>query len=54
MQYDKRIKIVNNKQNMGAGPSRNEGIKAASGNYICFMDPDDMYASPNILEKCII
>lgn len=51
MQYDKRIKIVNNKQNMGAGPSRNEGIKAASGNYICFMDPDDMYASPNILEK---
>ena len=51
MQYDKRIKIVSNEKNIGAGPSRNQGIKVASGNYICFMDPDDMYASPIILEK---
>jgi glycosyltransferase involved in cell wall biosynthesis len=44
---DKRIKVVN-KKNEGSGPSRNVGIKIATGNYIMFPDCDDW------LEKTMI
>ena len=40
---DKRIKIINNKSNLGAGLSRNRGIKAAKGKYISFIDSDDIW-----------
>ena len=38
---DKRIKIIKNEKNMGAGLSRNIGISEAIGNYIAFLDCDD-------------
>ncbi len=38
---DSRIKILLNEHNMGAGPSRNRGIDAATGEFIAFVDPDD-------------
>tara|TARA_Y100001935_G_C17282008_1_gene498035 strand:- start:103 stop:870 length:768 start_codon:yes stop_codon:yes gene_type:complete len=40
---DKRIKLLINKKNIGAGYSRNEGIKYAKGKYIAFIDSDDFW-----------
>jgi len=40
---DKRIKILVNKKNIGAGLSRNKGIKFSKGKYIAFIDADDLW-----------
>ena len=40
---DKRIKILINKTNQGAGISRNKGLRVAKGNYIAFIDADDIW-----------
>ena len=40
---DNRIIVLKNKENLGAGFSRNEGIKIAKGNYIAFLDADDVW-----------
>ena len=40
---DKRIKIINNRKNIGAGRSRNKAIKYAKGTYIAFIDSDDIW-----------
>ncbi len=46
---DSRIKLLQNEKNKGAGISRNEGIKAAKGRYIAFLDADDLW-KPNKLK----
>ncbi len=40
---DSRIKSFQLPQNQGAGVSRNFGIKEASGNFIAFLDADDLW-----------
>lgn len=40
-QVDNRIKLIQNKHNMGPGASRNTGIEYASGEFISFLDIDD-------------
>ena len=40
---DKRIKLFINKKNIGAGMSRNKGIKLSKGKYIAFIDSDDLW-----------
>ena len=38
---DRRIVVINHAENKNAGGARNSGIKAATGDYICFVDNDD-------------
>lgn len=41
----KRFKVLLNKKNLGAGLSRNVGIKKSKGKYLCFLDADDYWNS---------
>ncbi len=43
LDLDKRIKIIRNKKNLGAGEARNRGIKISRGNFIAFCDCDDLW-----------
>ena len=45
---DKRIKLLVNKKNLGAGLSRNKGIKKSRGEYITFLDADDLWLKDKI------
>ena len=49
---DKRIKIYINKKNLGAGRSRNKGIKLSKGIFVAFLDSDDLWKK-NKLKKQI-
>ena len=40
---DNRIKVIELKENVGAGIARNKGIEAATGDYIAFLDSDDYW-----------
>ena len=40
---DKRIHLIINKYSLGAGLSRNKGIKKSKGKYIGFIDADDLW-----------
>ena len=44
------IKIIDNKKSLGAGLSRNIGINNSVGNYIAFLDSDDIWHE-NKIEK---
>ena len=46
---DKRIKLITLEQNTGAGNARNVGLKSAIGEYIIFLDSDDIFY-PNLLK----
>jgi glycosyltransferase involved in cell wall biosynthesis len=51
---NKSLKLIRNDYSQGGGQSRNIGFNSSSGEYICFLDDDDVYFSNKInilLEK---
>lgn len=40
---DSRIVFIQNAENLGGSGARNEGIKIATGEYVTFLDDDDVY-----------
>ena len=46
---DERIRVIS-QENGGAGKARNTGLDAASGEYLAFLDADDIY-DPDMLAK---
>ena len=49
---DSRIKVIQNEKNSGAAISRNKAIEMAQGEFIAFLDSDDLWM-PEKLEKQI-
>ena len=48
---DNRIKLIINQRNVGAGESRNIGIKKSNGEYICFIDADDLWKKNKLKDQ---
>ncbi len=40
---DHRIRLIINDKNLGAGESRNKGIKFSKGDFVAFIDSDDLW-----------
>lgn len=47
---DERIRLLKNPENMGAAATRNRGLDLAQGEYVAFLDCDDLWA-PEKLER---
>lgn len=45
---DPRLRVIHLRERVGPGPARMRGLAAASGEYVWFVDPDDLLA-PNCL-----
>ena len=42
---DKRVRLIFNQEHLGAALSRNKGILHAEGDYLTFLDGDDIFES---------
>jgi len=45
---EEHIKYIKNEKNVGASQSRNNGVANSCGEYICFLDDDDVYLPDKI------
>lgn len=48
---EKKIKIFLNKKNYGPGYSRNKAIQKSSGNFLAFLDSDDLWTKTKLLDQ---
>ena len=48
---DKRIKLIINKKNIGAGYSRNKGITKSKGVFLAFLDADDFWKKDKLKKQ---
>ncbi len=48
---NKKIRIIVNEKNIGAGLSRNKGISLAQGKYIGFLDADDYWHQEKVFKQ---
>ena len=48
---NKKIRIIVNEKNIGAGLSRNKGISIANGKYIGFLDADDYWHQEKVFKQ---
>ena len=51
VKIDKRIKLIINKKNIGAGESRNKGVLKSRGKFISFIDSDDFWKKNKLKEQ---
>lgn len=51
LKQDKRIKIIQNKENLGTFETRNQGAISANGEYLFFLDADD-YLHADTCKQC--
>ena len=51
MNRDDRFTYIRHEKNQGVSAARNTGIEHATGDYILFLDPDDLYEK-NLLRVC--
>ena len=51
LQNIKKKKIIINTKNLGVGRSRNIGIKVAKGNFVAFLDADDIWHKDKLKEQ---
>ncbi|KPZ67000.1 MULTISPECIES: glycosyltransferase family 2 protein [unclassified Pseudoalteromonas] len=47
-EYSLPITLIHNSKRMGGGASRNIGVKASKGQFVCFLDDDDTYSKDKI------
>ncbi len=50
--YGDRVRYIRREMNGGAAAARNDGIRASAGEFICFLDADDLYL-PDRLEAAV-
>lgn len=49
---DPRVRLIRHGKNSGLSAARNTGIEAATGDFVMFVDSDDMVA-PGLVEACV-
>lgn len=49
-QKDSRVRLIRFKENRGVFAARNCALESARGEFVAFLDPDDWYPEPDILE----
>ena len=48
---EKKIKVFLNNRNFGPGYSRNKAIQKSTGNFLAFLDSDDLWTKTKLLEQ---